>query len=466
MMWTRNLVLAVSGIALLPTQVQIAAAGAAAQAIDPAKVGNELAARWLGGEGKDSKIKISADAGAGIDAEKAAADKGDPKAKDADKDAEIALWVVKARAQLGLGKTDAARKEALEVLKSSPDHPGALGVLASIDEMDGRWRQAGKTWQKVYDTSGNKAAGERVEALREANRSNVKVAGFYEGSDADKQYGLRSKVELRSFDRPEIDLTLETRQTDATGRILADGTTTNIKKDAIRGEIAVADAFRVGRLGARLMFAESGVGAGLDFRRARGQGVLEASVAYREPYLVYSEGVANKATSDYVALGIQRAWKHVYAGLQGRYSNYAIDGDDSIARSSRAIAAIDMLLKPSNPNALRFSYVMDGEYFGRIERRTRANLTTYAPMTFVTHEVHSLGAFKTFGRPEQTWLTLGGGYRNDRYGSEGPFGHASSEISLGRTTKLGAMAEYSSSSTRGEGDAAYTVGQIYIRRKF
>lgn len=462
-----QLLISLSCIALLNAQVQMASAVTAPQPFDAKKaqeIGKGLAARWLEEHGKKTaKVKIAAEAEAGVVAEKDAAEK--PTAEN-DKDSELQLKVVRARAKLGLGETAAARKEAKEVLAEAPDNAGALSVLATIDEMDGRWRQAGKTWKRVYEVSGNKGANDRVEALREANKSNVKVAAFYEGSDADKQYGLRAKAEIRSFDRPEWDFSLEGRSTDATQRVLTDGTIGDIKKDTVRGEIGVADAFRVGRFGARLMFAESGVGAGLDFRRARGPSVIEASVAYREPYFLYSEGVAAKATSDYVSVGLQRAWKHVQARLQGRVTNYAIDGDDSVARSSRAIVAIDLLPKPSNPNALRFSYIMDGEYFDRIDQRTRPNLTTYAPMPFVTHEVHSLGAFKTFGRPQERFLTLGGGYRNDRYGSKGPFGHAAAEIPLGAKTRLGAMAEYSSSSTRGEGDAAYTVGQIYVRRKF
>ena len=389
-----------------------------------------------------------------------------PGADRVDHASEIDLQSVRARALLGLGNIGGARTEAAAVLAQRPHDIAALGVLAMADESQDLWRQAASRWSEVYSLNGDPAAAARRDALVGAHPSHVTVTAFFEGaSGSDQQQGVRAQAALRPLNGPEWTAQIETRQAEADQAIRLNGLVGPISLQRQRAEIGVADTFSFGRLGVSVTASNSEVGAHATFGQVRKWGSFEFIVGANEPYWLYSTGIVNEATSDYVGASISAARGRFGARAATRLSNYGVADDNSVARSTRVSLGVDAAVS-GGKNPLRLSYVLDGEYFDSVQVRTRAGGSRYSPMPFTDREVHSLGAYKSFGDAARTFVTLGAGYRDDRYGANGPFASVTAEGAIAHKVRIGVRMEYSEPSIRGLGDESYSFGEIYVRRVF
>ena len=387
-----------------------------------------------------------------------------PRADEAAKTA-IDMESVRARALLGLGDVDAARRSAEVILKDRPNDVSALGVLALADETDDRWRQAAQRWHRIESINGDPAAAARSKALIAAHPSQVMATAFFEGSaSVDEQYGARAMGAWRPLDGPEWIAQVESRHAEADAIIGLNGTVRPVSLTRERVDIGVADTTSLGRLSATLTAAENGVGLRASYGKKLKWGGVEAFAGVNDSYWMFSAGIANEARSDFVGLSASAYQKYFGARASVRRSVYGVKDDRNIAESTRVTVGIDVPFS-QDANALRLSYVMDGEYFDKIDLRTTGGVT-YAPMPFATREVHSLGAFKDFGDKSRTYVSIGAGYRLDRYGSSGGFASVSGEVAVAEKVRVGLRAEYSETSIRGLNEGSYSFGEAYVRRIF
>ena len=381
-------------------------------------------------------------------------------------DAALALKSVRARALLGMGDVGQARETAGAVLKVNPDDVAALTVMALADETEDRWRQAAQYWTRINDISANPEAVARRDALKAMHPTEVGVTAFFEGSSGvDEQYGLRAGGAWRALDGPEWTALLETRQAEAGQVVLLDGAVSPVSLNRQRIDIGAADTMSFGRLSLNVTAAQNGAGVRASYGRTTPWGKFEMFAAANEPYWLFSAGLANEARTDYVGASAAFYTKTLGARLAVRQSNYGVEDDDSIARSTRATAGVDVSLS-DQPNSLRLSYVLDAEYFDRIDKRSGIGGALYTPMPFTNREVHSFGVYQDFGDKAKTFATIGAGYRDDRYGSNGTFASFSGELALDRDVRLGVRLEYSEISTRGLNENSYSFGEAYVRRVF
>lgn len=376
------------------------------------------------------------------------------------------LKSVRAQALLGLGQIAEARAIASDILKERPDDIAALTVMAAADEAEGKWRHAAQYWTQIYSMNANPAAAARRDALKAAHPTEISAVAFFEGSSGvDEQYGLRATGAWRPIDGPEWTAVLETRQAEAAQVVRLDGGVRSVSLNRQRIDIGVADTTSFGRFSFNATAAQNGAGVRASYGGAAQWGKFEITAAFNEPYWLYSAGISNEAKTDYV--GASAAYYSTWLGarIAVRQSNYGVADDKSIARSTRATAGLDASLS-DQPDAWRLSYVLDGEYFDRIDQRSGSGGAQYAPMPFVTREVHSFGVYKDFGDKSNNFVTLGGGYREDRYGSNGVFASVSGEVAPTRDVRIGARMEYSDTSIRGLSENSYSFGEVYVRRIF
>lgn len=372
---------------------------------------------------------------------------------------------IQARAFLGLGQLGEARAAANDVLRTRPDDVPALTVLALAEETDDRWRHAATYWTRIYALNGDKAAKDRVDALKSAHPTQVMATGFYEGSDADNQFGVRASGAWRPMNGPEWTTSLETRRAEADVAVNLAGGIGPISLDRQRIDVGVADTYTFGRLALNMLAAQNGVGARASYSKTTSWGGVEVVGGVNESYWLYSAGIANEAKTNYVGASANLYFQGVGARLTVRESNFGVRDDDDFARSTRVTVGVDVPIT-QQPNPVRVSYVLDSENFSRVDQRMTTGGFTYAPIPFADREVHSLGVFKAFGDVNHNNLTLGAGYRKDRWGADGAFVSATGEAEVSREIRLGARLEYSQTSIRGLSEDSYSFGEVYVRRVF
>lgn len=375
--------------------------------------------------------------------------------------------IVRARAFLGLGDYDKARAEAEIALVSDANSPGALRVLAAVEEETGRWRHAARHWARVADLTGDKAAAARRDALVSAHPSYIGATGFFEGApDVDQLSGIRLDYVRRSLDGPEWTSMLENRIGSADTVTRLDGTIASAHETKQRLNIGLADDFRFARIGLDMSLTEEAVGARLSIGRFHPAGSFELTAGYDEPYWAYAAGLVNDATYNHVALSFSHSagrWS-----LRGRLAGneYSVRDENSVARSIAGAAGVDYALGDDD-NAARVTYILDFEHFDSIGLRTRSNSTQYAVMPFVDRTVHSAGIYKTYGARDGGSVTIGAGYRRDsESGAQGAYGSFGGETSIADAVRGGVRLEYSDVSTRGVSNEPWVFAELYLRRKF
>jgi hypothetical protein len=375
--------------------------------------------------------------------------------------------IVRARAFLGLGDYNNARAEAEIALASDPDSPGAIRVLAAVEEETGRWRHAARHWARVAELTGDKAAAARRDALVSTHPSSVGVTGFFEGApDVDQLSGVRLDYVRRSLDGPEWRSMLENRIGSADAVIRLDGTVSAADATKQRLNIGLTDDFQFARVGLDMSLTEESVGARISIGHFRPAGSFELTAGYDEPYWAYAAGLVNDATYNHLAMSFSYStgrWS-----LRGRLAgnDYSVRDENSVARSIAGAAGVDYALDDDD-NAAHLTYILDFEHFDSIDLRTRSNSTQYAVMPFVDRTVHSVGIYKTYGDRDSRFVTLGAGYRKDtESGAQGAYGSFSGETDIADAVRAGVRLEYSDVSTRGVSNEPWVFAELYVRRKF
>ena len=380
---------------------------------------------------------------------------------------EVELRRIRALARLGLEDYAGARHEAEALLEVQPDDVTALRVLAAVEEANDRWRQAAGYWDQVHGLSGDPAAGRRHDELVAAHPTYVGLAGFFEGSpNVDEQYGVRLTGAVRPLNGPEWEIIAEQRWAQADQVVRLDGTAAPLDVNRQRLHLGVEDRFSFGRAGARITLTSAGMlGGQATIGRSSAMGLIELTAALNEPYWLYAAGIVNRARADYVRARVSHYGKTISGRGSIRASNYGVRDEGTIARSVNITAGLDVQL-PRRLASLLFSYILDGEYFSSRDFRTRSDGFRFLPVPFVKREVHSFGAYRQFGDQAQRFLLIGGGYRVDRYGADGPFASGSAETGLNRNYRIGVRAEYSEPSLRGERDEPYAFAEVFVRWLF
>jgi len=375
--------------------------------------------------------------------------------------------IVRARAFLGLGDYNNARAEAEIALVSDSNSPGAIRVLAAVEEETGRWRNAARYWARVAELTGDKAAAARRDALVSANPSFIGVTGFFEGApDVDQLSGVRLDYVRRSLDGPEWTFMLENRIGSADAVTRLDGTVAGADENKQRLNIGLTDDFRFARVGLDVSFTEQAVGGRISIGHFRPAGSFDLTAGYDEPYWAYAAGLVNDATYNHLAVNFSYStgrWS-----LRGRLAGneYSVRDENSVARSISGAAGVDYALDDDD-NAARVTYILDFEHFNSIDLRTRSNSTQYAVMPFVDRTVHSVGIYKMYGARDGGFVTLGAGYRRDsESGAQGAYGSFSAEADIADAVRAGLRLEYSDVSTRGLSNEPWVFAELYLRRKF
>jgi hypothetical protein len=205
-----------------------------------------------------------------------------------------------------------------------------------------------------------------------------------------------------------------------------DGTMAEFHGTRQRSELYWETDRESGRVWRAAMFGSSaGMGAGLSVTVPDMGGRTTVLAEFGRPFWEFAEGLPGGGRRDRVRVdrqfGARGGWR-TWAG--GGWNRYGLERLLNGATSGGATAGVNWNFRQAWPGVLA-TYGFDGEYRLSLAQRTGPDGRMFAPLPFLSREVHTVGG--AFVHAERGgylrgWrLESAGGYALDRFGGSGPY---------------------------------------------
>ncbi|MEZ5354039.1 MAG: tetratricopeptide repeat protein [Bryobacteraceae bacterium] len=353
----------------------------------------------------------------------------------------VRVEVLRAQIDVGRGRLASASKryEALSAASTSPAasagnatvDPAVLLGFAQVEQQIGRWRRAERLLTPLAFSE--KPGSEEARRLRDAvwrdRRDQVQI-----DTERRSTGGLWSLDTARIAGHAVLAPSLRIGYRLEAGRALVngyrdlDGGNGAFSGARRRGEIYLqADTAGGSTWRASLLGSERQAGAGLAWERHDAWGSTRASAEYGRPFWEFAEGLAQGGTRDRVEVMRRQRMGRATAWVAAAASRYGLR-DLPAAVGARGVSggfsyALGSLRGAHGQGRDQWvaEYGFDAEHRTSVARRPAPSGRLFAPLPFVSREIHTVGAATVQPLSGNWRVEAGAGMMVDRLGGRGPY---------------------------------------------
>ena len=350
-----------------------------------------------------------------------------------------------------------------ELAGAHPNDSRVLADLAVADERLGRWRPSLDHYNRSLEIEpGSIHTLKGKSYLHALQGPHFRLDQWYrDTSNEEIQWITRAHVREFVTDNYTVGATYEHRYIDdSIQRQRFDGSIGVFEGHRNRYEAFVERAHEFAATRLSLVGQEGTPGAALAHLKELPFGKLLLRGAYREPYWVFVEGLADEGTAD----RLQAAWiyeghSHFGGEFQGAspvtgsvgttVNRYGLGDDDHVAESLELQIELRYRFLNRWPG-LSVGYGFDAEYVNLTATRTDINGNTFHPIPLENTQVHSWDVALSHDLTHHLHFDLTTGFSYDnRIGSSGPFVYSSLIYDTLKHLQLGLNIEFNQESNRG-----------------
>jgi len=365
-----------------------------------------------------------------------------------------------------------------DLVAKHPDDARVLADLAVADERLGRFRPSLANYERSLALDANNIHTLKAKSyLHALEGPHVRLDQWYRDTSSEETQ-LISRAHVRDFfgEHYTVGATYEHRYIyDSIQRQRFDGSIGVFEGHRNRYEAFVERAHEFAATRLSLVGQEDTPGAALAHLRELPYGRLLLRGAYREPYWVFVEGLADEGTAD----SLQAAWIYdghshfggeflgaspVTGSVSTTVNRYGLGTDDHVAESLELELELRYRFLRRFPG-FSVGYGFDAEYVNLTATRTDINGNPFRPIPLESTQVHSWDVALSHDVTHHLHFDLSTGYSyDDRIDASGPFVYGTLIYDTLKHLQIGLNGEFNQETNRGLDNTFVQFGGFLVWR--